>query len=393
MSTATPFKKEILLEDERGRGFAAVARCGPFLFVSGSDGHRDLQTEEIVPELAGSAIEQCRNSYGRIDRRLRKCGYGGDCAVWIENFTSGQEWRLERMSLWPEYFGKTEHGLAVSFGAQTRMSGLNMITTTVMAVTPDVERTAVVPQPASGRASRCTLAGPFVFVIGVRGHDDPFTKQHAPEETPAAFEAQLVNSCQWLKSHTAKAGATVEDFVRVDACIRDVNRAPEYRHIVQEYMGGKLPFASYAIGVPLGSRLEQEIGGIAVAPGTSKEVAWDEQRPYQAQATRAGGLVFVSGCSGLQDAITGELRRDLYGDKAEQVKQALRRLEAGLGRFGVGLDRLLRLDVYVRDIYFEEQVVKIATDVLGKNAGTMTILGGDPEYSAEIEVSGIAAAA
>src|SRR5712692_617283 len=166
-----PMKKEILLEDERGRGFAAVTKCGPYLFVSGSDGHRDLDSEKIVPDLAGNAIAQCRNSYRRIARRLQRCGYGGDRAVWIENFTSSQEWRLERMALWPEYFGPTEHGLAVSFGAQTRMSGLNMITTTVMALTPDVGRTAVVPQPAPGRAARCVLAGPFVYVIGVRGHE------------------------------------------------------------------------------------------------------------------------------------------------------------------------------------------------------------------------------
>jgi enamine deaminase RidA (YjgF/YER057c/UK114 family) len=387
------YSKEILLEDERGRGFAAVAKYGPYLFVGGSDGHRDLKTEQVVPELAGKPIEQCRNSYGRIDQRLRKCGYGGDCAVWIENFTSGQEWRLERMALWPEFFGQQEHGLAVSFGAQTRMSGLNMITTTIMAVTPDVKRTAIVPQPTPGRASRCTLAEPFVYVIGVRGHDDPYTKAVAPEETAEAFEAQLVNSYQWLKSHAEKAGAKVDDFVRVDACIRNVNQAPDYHRRVREYMGGKTPFASYAVGVPLGSRLEQEIGGIAVAPGVPKEVAWDEQRPEVAQATRAGNLVFASGCSGLQDARTGQIIRDLHGDRAGQTKQALRRLEAGLGRFGVGLDKLLRLDVYVRDIYLEEEVVKIARDMLGKDAGTITILGGDPEHSAEIEVSGIAAAA
>ena len=97
--------------------------------------------------LAGNPDAQCRNSYGRVRQRLERCGYGGDRAVWIQNFTSGQEWRLARMGLWPEYFGQTEHGLAVSFGAQAKMSGLNMITTVVLALTPEVERVAVVPQP------------------------------------------------------------------------------------------------------------------------------------------------------------------------------------------------------------------------------------------------------
>jgi len=135
-------KKRALVEDERNRGFPAVLKYGPYLFLSGSEGHRDLETEQIVPDLAGKAAAQCRNSYGRIQRRLAQAGYP-DSAVWIENFTSGQEWRLERMALWPEYFGQAGHGLAVSFGAQAKMWGLNMITTVVMAVTPELEREAV----------------------------------------------------------------------------------------------------------------------------------------------------------------------------------------------------------------------------------------------------------
>jgi enamine deaminase RidA (YjgF/YER057c/UK114 family) len=272
------------------------------------------------------------------------------------------------------------------------MSGINMITTSVLALTPDLERRAVVPQPERGRASRCTVAGDFSYIIGVRGHEHPQTHAVAPEEEAGAFEAQLVNCFAWLGSHAGKAGASLQDLVRVDACIRDINQAGAYRAIAKDSLGGSLPFAGYAIGVPLGARLEQEIGGIAAAPGVPKEVAWDPERPDEAQAVRAGGLVFASGCSGLQDAKTGAIIPDLYADKQGQARQALRRVEAGLGRFGIGLERLLRLDVYLRDIYFEDGFVAIARDLLGTEAPSMTILGGDPEHSAEVEISAIAAA-
>jgi enamine deaminase RidA (YjgF/YER057c/UK114 family) len=267
-----------------------------------------------------------------------------------------------------------------------------MITTTVLALTPDVEREAVVPQPEPGRASRCTRAGDFIYIIGVRGHENPETHAIAPEETQASFEPQLRNCFAWLGAHASKAGASLQDLVRVDACIRDVNRAGEYRAIAKSCLGGSVPFAGYVAGVPLGARLEQEIGGIAVASGAGKEVAWRSEQPEEAQAVRAGGLVFVSACSGLQDARTGAILRDLYGDKPAQVRQALRRVEAGLGRFGVGLDRLLRLDVWLRDIYFEDGFIAIARDVLGPEAPAITVLGGDPGNSAEIEIAAIAAA-
>ncbi|MFI5268606.1 MAG: Rid family hydrolase, partial [Chloroflexota bacterium] len=288
-------------------------------------------------------------------------------AVWIQNFTSGQEWRLERMALWPEYFGQTAHGLAVSFGAQAKMWGLNMITTVVMAVTPEVERQAIVPQPESGRAARVVRAGPFVYVIGVRG-----THAGAPEETPEAFGAQLRNCWSALESHLAKAGARLEDFVRVDACIRNVNHLPEYRD-----GSPKLEAAQYVVGMPMGARGEQEIGGIAIAPGEAKAAA--------AGATKAGGLVFVSACKGIAGGPCG--------DPAGQTRQALRQLEDRLRQFDVGLDSVLRLDVFLRDVYFEDDCLAILRDVFGSDMPAITFAGAELENSGEIELSAIAGAA
>lgn len=357
--------REELVADERPRGFPAVVKYGPYLFVSGSDGHRDVETEQVDPELAGKADAQCRNSYGRIQRRLERAGYPNS-AVWIQNFTSSQDWRLQRMALWPEYFGRAEHGQAVSFGAQARMSGLNMITTIVLGIAPEVPKEAVVPQPEPGRAARVVRAGPFVFVIGVRG-----THGGAPEETPEAFGAQLRSCWSQLEAHLNRAGARLEDLVYVNSCIRNVNCLDEYRSI-----SPRLSAADYVIGMPMGARGEQEIGGIALLPG--------EARRVEDGTVAGGGLIFVGACRGAEGGTCG--------DRAGQTRQALRHLQSRLESFDVGLGRVLRLDVFLRDIYFEEECLGILRQAFGASMPAVTFVGAALAGSGEIELAGIAGA-
>ena len=231
-------RKEILLDDERNRGVPAVVKYGPYLFVAGSDGHRDLDTDKIEPRLYEDAAAQCRNAYGRAARRLEKAGYGGNCAVWIENFTSGQHWRLQRMATWPDHFGETEHAQAVSFGAQCWMSGLNMLTAVVMAMTPDLRREVGVAQPHRGRASRVTRCGKLVFVIGVRGIENALTGARAPEEVPEAFALQLGNCYDNMDLHLRHCGSRPDAFLRVDSCIRDIGRRDEWQDVTLRHFGG-----------------------------------------------------------------------------------------------------------------------------------------------------------
>ena len=134
-----------------------------------------------------------------------------------------------------------------------------------------------------------------------------------------------------------------------------------------------------------------EIGGVAVNPGGVKETAWLAEDPTWAQAVRANGLVFASGASGLADARTGALMQELYGDQRGQTRQALRRLEAALNRFDSTLDDVLRLDVFLDDIYYEDEFIEAAREFFGNDPPAMNIVGVDLEHNAEVELSAIAA--
>ena len=392
MPVEAPYKREILLEDERGRNTAAVLRYGPYLFLSSSDGYRDIVTQKIDPSLDAQAVAQCNNAYGRQALRLQSAGYGGDAAIWIENFTSGQSWRLERMATWPDHFGEVGHSQAVSFGAQVKMAGVNMLTAVVQALTPDVVREVIVPQPARGRASRITRAGDFTYVIGVRGRTDPFTEEDAPEEVPEQLDAEQHNTYEWLRSHIEKGGGSLDDLVRTDCALLRIGDAPHYRENLKARFGGTVPFAAYSVGTLLGGRGVMEIGGLAVNPGGTKEVAWLAEDPSAAQAVRANGLVFCSGASGLADDRTGAVKQELYGDKLAQTKQALRRLEAGLNRFGSSLERVLRLDVFLDDIYYEDAFIEAAGAFFTDGPPAINVVGVDLEHNAEVELSAIAGA-
>lgn len=390
---ATRYNKEILLADERNRNVSAVVRYGPHLFLSSSDGHRDIATEQVDMELDDKATPQCNNSYGRQALRLQKAGYSGDDAIWIENFTSGQSWRLERMATWPDHFGEVGHAQAVSFGSQSKMAGINMLTAVVQALTPDMERHVLVPQPTRGRASRITRAGDFTYVIGVRGRTNPFTDEEAPEEVPEQFDAELFCTYEWLRSHIEHGeGGKLDDLVRTDGAFRQITLAPHYRDESKKRFGGKLPLATYALGTPLSGRGVMEIGGIAVNPGGTKEVAWLAEDPDEAQAVKANGLVFASRASGLADVQSGAVKQELYGDRAGQTRQAFRRLEAALNRFDSTLADVLRLDVFLHDIYYEDEFLAAAKEFFGAEPPAMNIVGADLENNAEVELSAIGGA-
>lgn len=408
------YRKEILLADERERGFAAVVRAGPYLFMSGSDGHRSPHSEQIDPKVTWQPEAQTRNSYDRIVRRLERCGFGPRCIVWLEHFVSSQEWMQLRLALWRDYFGM--EGTAGG-GAQAHMSGTNMVTTTALATVPDLQRVVIDPPPNTPfpgpwterarwverayepqfglegvRCSRAVQAGDFIFTVGVRGHVNPFNKAVAPVETPCAFATQVRNCYDEYRAFLSKAGLGLRDLVRVDSHMRNIDRAQEYLAVCKQLLGGSIPFATAPLGMPVGGTSEMDMCAIAAVHDVKKETAWLRERPDVVQAVRAAGLVFASGCNGLRDAGSGQLLQQLCGDPVAQMRQAFSRLEAALARFDIGLDRVVRLDVALRDIYLEDEFLRVLRDVCGPSAPAVTICGGDPMDRAEVELSAVAVA-
>jgi enamine deaminase RidA (YjgF/YER057c/UK114 family) len=332
----------------------------------------------------------------------------------LEHFVSSQEWLHLRLALWRDYFGMI--GTAGG-GAQALMSGINMVTTTVVAVVSGTQRIVVegppsapLPGPWTQRgnwvkqayqpkfsleAIRCCRAvqvGDLIFTVGVRGHVNPTSAEVAPVETPDAFGAQIRNCYEEYSSFLKKAGLTLRDLVRVDSHIRNVNRAAEYWASCAEICGESIPFVTAPIGMPVGGTGEMDMCAIAAAPGVTKEVMWNPQRLTVAQAVRVGGLVFASGCNGLHDSLSGEILDHACRDARGQTRQAFRRLEAVLGRFDVGLEGILRLDVVLRDVHFEDEFLEVLREVLGQHWPAVTICGGEPVDRAEVELSAIAAA-
>lgn len=371
-------RKEVLLGDERGRYGAAVVRYGPYLFISGSDGDRSPDTEHIDPSCSRNPERQVHNSYGRIQRRLERCGYGANAVVWLEHFVSSQEYLLLRLALWKQYFGIN---LCTGGGSEASMAGINMLTTVAVAVAPEAERATVTPPPTGThqgmwaeakawverayqpsvelegvRCAKAVRGGDFVFTIGVRGLLDPETNQRAPILTDEAFDIQVRNCFAELQRYLAPAGLTLSDLVKLDVPLRNVNRQHRLCDIARQIVG-TVPFAVQVVGMPLAGTSETDMEGMAVRPGVGREIIWSERSPTRALAVRAGGLVFVSGCSGLVDQRTGELHTAACVDKQAQTIIALDQLEATLERAGTSLDQLLRLDVFVRDIYFADELL------------------------------------
>lgn len=409
-----PRHKEILLEDERGRYGAAVVRYGPYLFLSGSDGDRDPATEQVDVARAKRPEVQVHNSYGRVQRRLEQCGYPSDTVIWLQHFVNAQDYLLLRLAIWKQYFGLACTG----GGSEAKMAGLNMLTTVAVGVTPDTERAVVAPSPAGPhkgiwaerkawtervynpnvdlegvRPAKSVRAGDFVFTIGVRGLIDPANTERAPVLTADAFDVQLRNSYEELRLYLEPAGLTLRDLVRLDIPLRDVNRQDALLALTQELIGDRVPCALHVVGMPLAGTSETDMQGMAVTGDVEREVIWSELAPDRALAVRAGGMVFVGSCSGLVDHRTGDLHRDACADKAQQASIAVEQLADALATAGSDLSQLLRLDVFVRDIYFADEILRILADRLGPEPPAISVLGGEPAHGEEVELSAIAATA
>ncbi len=78
--------KQVLVPDEKGRGFARAVRAGQFLYVSGMTGQWDLETWELDPRAEGDLAFQTRRVFEWAGQVLGKCGLTLDDVVSTTTF-------------------------------------------------------------------------------------------------------------------------------------------------------------------------------------------------------------------------------------------------------------------------------------------------------------------
>ncbi|MCA1636456.1 MAG: Rid family detoxifying hydrolase [Acidobacteria bacterium] len=109
---------------------------------------------------------------------------------------------------------------------------------------------------------------------------------------------------------------------------------------------------------------------------------------HYSQAVVHNGVVYVSG----QLPINPETGERLLGPIEEQTEQVLRNVEAILRAAGSGLERVLKMTVYVSDISLWTQVNTVYERMLGAHRPARAVVPvGELHYGFQIEVEAIAA--
>lgn len=379
-------KKEVLFGDDIGLGYAGAIQAGPFIFLSACDGFRDPKTLDIVPATAGNYDIQCRNTYDQFQTMMKKAGADPTSIVRIDNYTQSQDWLPQRHDIWVEYFGKNTFA---STGVSSRMSGINMLTATIIIPAPGETREIVVPAMHNWVAG-VAQAGPFLFVSGVRGNTDPYTKEPAPQETSGSLKLQMHNTLLHVQHLLEQAGAGLEHVIRFENYVRDINRESEATQVFKDMLGDSLQATTTTIGCVLGMTGEMEVTAVAVVPGEKTEVWQGPQSDDFPLAVKAGGFIFCSGHQGHLDKSNGQVIHGLAGDLSGQTNNALDSIDSALAHFNAGLKDIVRLELYVRDIYSESKFLSVLKERFKGDVPTLTVVGADPGGIGEVTLTAIA---
>ncbi len=381
-------EKRIVVRDQPIKGMAGVVQAGPFLFVAGCDGHRDFKTDRIVPELAADAEAQCENSYGMLRTLLGKAKSDMSSVVRIDHVTSSMDWLPRRQAIRSRIFGLPAP--MASTGIAGKMSGINMLTSFVIAVTDPKNKKVLVPGPryAMDKISAAVHAGPLVFISGVRSTLNPMTKSAVAEETPESFSAQTSVCYQQIKAILGEIGLDAGSLLRIDCYLRDGNRAAEGAKICREVLGA-VQCASTTVALPFSGRGEIEVTTLAVAPGVKKQVIVANE-PGLPTVVGAEGFLFVGECLGNGCQGASDVDPALLGNREDQLDRALDVLEKALKRGGSTLARTVRLELWLRDIYFADTAAAMLCKRFGDNPPAVSILGAELEDLLEVKLNAIA---
>jgi len=121
---------------------------------------------------------------------------------------------------------------------------------------------------------------------------------------------------------------------------------------------------------------------------TINTVAAPQPAGHYAQAVEHGGLVFVSGQLPVKPG-SGE---KVVGTIEEQTEQALANVAAILEAAGSGLDRVLKVTVYVSDIALWDRVNTVYARVFGEHRPARAVVPTrELHFGFQVEIEAVAA--
>ncbi len=127
--------KQVLVPDEKGRGFARAVRAGQFLYISGMTGQWNLETWELDPRAEGDLAYQTRRIFEWAHLVLEKCGLTLDDVVSTTSFHCSLEDRDVVSRVRREFFPKADvTGTAVEV---SRLIGVAELEISFIALFPD----------------------------------------------------------------------------------------------------------------------------------------------------------------------------------------------------------------------------------------------------------------
>jgi enamine deaminase RidA (YjgF/YER057c/UK114 family) len=302
--------------------------------------------------------------------------------------TSSMDWLPRRQAIRSRLFGLPAP--IASTGISAKMAGINMLTSFVIAVTDPNEKKVLVPGPryAMDKISAVVQAGPLAFISGVRGTLNPINKSSVDEETSQSFAAQSRVCYEQIKAILADIGLDAGSLLRMDCYLRDGNRAGENAKICREILGA-VQCASTTVALPFSGRGEIEVTTLAAVPAVKKQVIVDNE-PGLPTVVGADGMLFVGECLGNGRRNANDADPDLLGNRGGQLNRALDVLEKALKRGGSTLARTVRLELWLRDIYFADDACVILRRRFGDNPPVVAIMGAELEDLLEVKLNAIA---
>jgi enamine deaminase RidA (YjgF/YER057c/UK114 family) len=229
---------------------------------------------------------------------------------------------------------------------------------------PLQHRPSHLPVHASSGYSPVLTCGDFVFVAGQtaealkteEGPLDPEARMpagHLWKGTPIKLETEFIIKRK-LKPALETVGNTLDEVVKAQVYLRDVDDIPAFNEVWAEHFGDRPPATSIITTSTPGficeaGRIEINTVSVRKGGGTRKEiVAAEVPMPYagQVQAVRAGDLLFLSNLMAVHS--NGALA--VGADVAAQLDYMLAAAERLCRKAGTALANLVRVQQFHTDV-------------------------------------------